>query len=66
MEEQIKGIVLAIVALKEKKNWVEAGSAPLFFASDEGEQQRMALYLSRALQAMVHDLGNGVFFLIRQ
>lgn len=50
---------------KEKEGWVKPGGAPLFLAKDEEEQKAIALYLSRTLKAMVHELGNGVLFLVR-
>jgi len=56
--------ILAVVALKEAEDMV-GGGAPIFFAQNGEEQERIALLLSRILKAMAHDLENGVFILTR-
>jgi hypothetical protein len=38
-----------------------SGGAPIFFARNEEEMERVAGYLSTILDAMVHDLGNGSY-----
>lgn len=42
-----------------------AGGAPIFFARDEEEREKLALYLSKTLDAMVHDLENGTYIIVR-
>ncbi|MDD4237935.1 MAG: hypothetical protein PHT62_05210 [Desulfotomaculaceae bacterium] len=61
MNEQSVGTILAIVTLQ--MNMV-GGGAPIFFARDEEEQQKVADYLSRILDATAHDLGNGSLILV--
>lgn len=38
---------------------------PVFLARDEVEQERVANYLSRILDATAHDLENGSLILVR-
>lgn len=62
MSEQSVGTILAIVTLK--MNTVGDGT-PVFWAEDEVEQERIADYLSRILDATAHDLENGSLILVR-
>jgi hypothetical protein len=62
MAREINESILAIVSIKEE---IVAGGAPIFYAQDRQEQERLALFLSRILKAMVHDLENGVFILVK-
>jgi hypothetical protein len=39
------------------------GGAPVFVANDVDEQARIAMWMSRTTDAIVHDLHNGVFVL---
>ncbi|MCR4418976.1 MAG: hypothetical protein QHH27_02185 [Clostridia bacterium] len=57
--------ILAVVVLEAQRHRVAAGGAPVFVAPDAGEQNRMALALSRILDGMVHDLENGVYVIVR-
>jgi hypothetical protein len=58
--------ILATVTLPDSKEWVAAGgSGPVFVARDAGEQQRIAKYLSRITEGVVHDLENGVLIIVR-
>lgn len=38
---------------------------PVFLAGDAGDRQKKALYLSRILQGVVHDLGDGVLIVVK-
>jgi hypothetical protein len=62
MAREITQTILAVVTIKED---IVAGGAPIFYAKDQEEQERLALYLSRILKAMVHDLENGVYILVK-
>lgn len=62
MDETASGIILAIVALDKDQ---VSGGAPIFFARDKAEQERVANYLSKILDAMVHDLENGSYIVVR-
>ncbi len=61
MQGEISNI-LAVVSLNKE---VVSGGAPIFFARNEGELEQIADYLSKILDAMVHDLGNGCYILVR-
>ncbi|HHU63825.1 MAG TPA: hypothetical protein GXZ32_06445 [Clostridiales bacterium] len=63
MEIQLTKQIIAIVTLDKEK--VYAGSAPVFVAEDEEEQQRIAMYITRITFGMVHDLGNGVLIIVK-
>jgi len=62
LDEKASGIILAIVALNKEQ---VSGGAPIFFARDKAEQERTANYLARIFDAMVHDLENGSYILVR-
>lgn len=53
--------IVAIVATSPAQ--VGGGGVPIFYAADPAEREKIALYLSRILNAMVHDLENGTYFL---
>lgn len=54
--------ILAVVTLDMN---LVGGGAPIFFARSREEQEKLARYLARALDAMVHDLENGVYIIAR-
>ena len=54
----------AIMAVITIESGLVAGGAPVFMARDHAEQEKIALYLSRVLDGMVHDLGNGVLIIV--
>lgn len=54
--------ILAVVTLHMDR---VAGGAPVFLAQDEEERERIALYIARTLDAMVHDLENGTYIIVR-
>ncbi len=54
-------IMFAIVTTK--KDSVAGGMAPIFIAEDDQERERIAMWLSRITNAIVHDLHNGTFIL---
>ncbi|HOC06020.1 MAG: capping complex subunit for YIEGIA [Bacillota bacterium] len=59
-------LILATVALEEARQYVAAGgSGPVYIARDTEEQQRIAMYLSRITEGMVHDLENGILIIVR-
>lgn len=55
------GILAAVTLDKE----IVTGGVPIFLAKDEDEREKIALYLARSLDAMVHDLENGCYIIIR-
>ncbi len=54
-------VMFAIVTTK--KDSVSGGMAPIFIAEDEQERERIAMWLTRITNAIVHDLHNGTFIL---
>lgn len=61
MEAEVSNILAVITLNKE----LVSGGAPIFFARDEEELEKVAGYLSKILDAMVHDLGNGSYIVVR-
>jgi len=41
------------------------GGAPIFVARTREEREKISMYLSRTMNAMVHDLENGTYVLVR-
>jgi hypothetical protein len=56
------GTILAVVTLRPES---VGGAVPVFYAREESEREKLATYLSRILDAMVHDLENGTYILVR-
>lgn len=62
MSENLSDAILAVITLHMDK---VSGGAPIFFVRDEKEQEKVANYLSKILDAIVHDLGNGTYIVVR-
>ncbi len=60
MGEEAKGILAVIMTDKNKVT----GAVPIFIADSEEEKEKTALILAKSLDAMVHDLENGVYFIV--
>lgn len=59
-------IVLATVVLKDAKDLIiSGGTGPIFLARDGEEQQRIAMYMSRICEGVIHDLENGILIIVR-
>ncbi|HHW44223.1 hypothetical protein GFC01_04780 [Desulfofundulus thermobenzoicus] len=54
--------ILAIVTLNMDH---VAGGAPIFFAPNPEEQEKMARTLAKTLDATVHILPDGTYFIVR-
>ncbi|MEW5953224.1 MAG: hypothetical protein AB1815_05640 [Bacillota bacterium] len=54
--------ILAVVTLDRQR---VGGGAPIFEAADEEEREKVALYIAKILNAMVHDLENGSYIIVR-
>ena len=65
MDISLTNNILAIVVLERDKSRVEAGYAPVFYAEDEKELEYVAMLISRLTFSMAHDLGNGVYILVK-
>ncbi|MFX4263682.1 capping complex subunit for YIEGIA [Pelotomaculum propionicicum] len=61
MEIEVSNI-LAVITLNME---LVSGGAPIFFARNEEEMEKVAGHLSKILDAMVHDLGNGSYVVVR-
>jgi hypothetical protein len=46
-----------------RKDSVSGGMAPIFIAEDDQERERIAMWLTRITNAIVHDLHNGTLVL---
>ena len=55
-------VMVAVVTLK-KPGEVNGGMAPIFYAKDEKEREKIATYITRITNATVHDLEEGTFIL---
>ncbi|RJQ10714.1 MAG: hypothetical protein C4551_02240 [Bacillota bacterium] len=67
MEDPLRGgegLVVAVVTLAGEK--VLAGGAPVFVVSGSEEREKVATTLGRVLDSQVHDLGNGVYVLVKR
>jgi len=54
--------ILAVVTLDKD---LVTGGVPIFLARSEEEREKIALFVSKSLDAMVHDLENGCYIIIR-
>ena len=54
--------ILAVITTDKNK---VTGAVPIFIAENEEEKQKTAMFLAKTLDAMVHDLENGVYFIVR-
>ena len=55
--------ILAVITLDPAL--VGGGGAPVFIARDRIEQDRIATYMARITEGVVHDLENGVYILVK-
>lgn len=65
MSLEWRGNILAVIVTRCAKEKVWGGGAPIFLVEDEEEQQKLGLTFSRMLDAMAHDLENGVMVIVR-
>lgn len=54
--------ILALITLDKSR---VGGGAPIFVASDREEQEKVAWSIAKTLDAMVHDLENGSYIIIK-
>ncbi len=62
MQVALQDSILAVITTRSDK---VAANVPLFFAANQEEQEKLALFLSRILNAMAHDLENGVYVIVK-
>jgi hypothetical protein len=63
MEVELRESILAIVTTDRER--VLNSSVPVFFAKDENEREKVSLLLSKITKAMVHDLENGCYVIVK-
>ncbi|MEW5784759.1 MAG: hypothetical protein AB1767_06770 [Bacillota bacterium] len=63
METSISKYILAVIA--RDPGLIAGGGAPVFIARDQVEQDRIATYLARITEGIVHDLENGLYILVK-
>ncbi len=62
MDVSISKYILAAVTINPD---LVGGSIPVFYVSDEKEQQKISTYLGRILEGVVHDMENGVYIVVK-
>lgn len=63
MDVSIQNSILAIVTCTPEK--ITGGGCPVFLAEDQAEMEKIGLYIARVLGGIVHDLENGVYFIVK-
>ena len=63
MKTSIAKVILAIVT--RDKELVQGGGAPIFYAKNEKQQDKIATTLGRITEGVVHELDNGVKILVK-
>ena len=53
VKTELKKVILAVIA---QDSQLVFGGAPVFIATSQEEQEKIALYLSRILNGMIHDV----------
>lgn len=54
--------LMAVVTINKE---AVIGDVPIFLASTPEEQAKIANTLSKVLRSMVHDIGNGVYVIVK-
>ncbi|HZW82292.1 MAG TPA: hypothetical protein VFF14_02565 [Candidatus Deferrimicrobium sp.] len=62
MQVALQDSILAVITTETAN---VAANVPVFFVASKEEQERLALLLSRIMNAMAHDLENGVFIIVK-
>lgn len=63
VETELVKKIMAVVTLRQPDE--VAGGVPVFYARDEREREEVSFFLGRILDAVVHDLGNESFILVK-
>lgn len=63
MDIGIKETIIAIVTTN--KDIVSSGGSPVFYAKNEEERENLAFLISKTTRGMVHDIGSGVYIVVR-
>ena len=62
MKVRASGQILAVVTIHREK---VGGQAPIFYTESQEETAQIATYLARVFMAAIHDLGNGVYIIVK-
>ncbi len=54
-----------LMAVVTRNKEAIGGDIPIFFADTEEEQDKIASIIAQILKAMVHDIGNGVYIIVK-
>ncbi len=54
-----------LMAVVTRNKEAISGDVAIFHAADEQEQAKIATTLAKVLKAMVHDIGNGVYIIVK-
>lgn len=63
MDIGLKDSILAIVTMNKDK--VASSSVPVFYVDNHKNQEELALLISKVTMGMVHDLGEGVYVIVK-
>lgn len=63
METSVTKFILAVVTMDP--SLVNGGGAPVFRVPDRAAQDRVAKYIARITEGVVHDLENGVYIIVK-
>lgn len=61
MDVSITKMILAAVTTQDKP----VGGVPTFYAEGEEDRAQMSTILSRVLEAVAHDMGNGIYIIVK-
>ncbi len=64
METALTKYILAVITI-DPSLVAGGGAPPIFYVSDVEEQEKVATYLARITEGVVHDLENGVYIVVK-
>ncbi|MGE5588095.1 MAG: capping complex subunit for YIEGIA [Clostridia bacterium] len=62
MDVTLEHVIAAIITTRRDR---AGGGAPIFFADDEEDLHRTAVYLAKILDGVVHDLGGSTLIVVK-
>lgn len=63
MDVGIKDSILAIVTTE--KDSVSSTTVPVFYVNNEEKKEHLSLLIAKVTMGMVHDLGEGVYVIVK-
>lgn len=64
METSLTKYILAVITI-DPSLVASGGGAPIFYVTDVEEQDKVATYLARIMEGVIHDLENGVYIVVK-